>query len=87
MVCANCLSSTTIIIKHVLLTTLSFVCTSQADALKAEGNQAFAAGDHETAIAKFTQAIELTPDNHVLYRCVRVCVFVWVMSSYTLTRG
>ncbi|KAL4743017.1 hypothetical protein BDV11DRAFT_179364 [Aspergillus similis] len=38
-----------------------------ADALKAEGNKAFAAKDYPTAIEKFTQAIELDSSNHVLY--------------------
>ncbi|OQV10616.1 Tetratricopeptide repeat-containing protein isoform 1 [Cladophialophora immunda] len=38
-----------------------------ADALKAEGNKAFAAKDFKTAIDKFSQAIELDPTNHVLY--------------------
>ncbi|RDW61210.1 Hsp90 cochaperone STI1 [Aspergillus mulundensis] len=38
-----------------------------ADALKAEGNKAFAAKDYPTAIDKFTQAIELDATNHVLY--------------------
>ena len=38
-----------------------------ADALKAEGNKAFAAKDFTTAIDKFSQAIELDPTNHVLY--------------------
>ncbi|KAI5303054.1 Hsp90 cochaperone [Ascosphaera atra] len=38
-----------------------------AEALKAEGNKAFAAKDFDTAVAKFTQAIELDPTNHVLY--------------------
>ncbi|RMZ81794.1 hypothetical protein DV738_g1945, partial [Chaetothyriales sp. CBS 135597] len=38
-----------------------------ADALKAEGNKAFAAKDFTTAIDKFSQAIELDPSNHVLY--------------------
>lgn len=38
-----------------------------ADALKAEGNKAFAAKDFDTAIQKFTQAIALDPSNHVLY--------------------
>ncbi|KIW87057.1 uncharacterized protein Z519_12354 [Cladophialophora bantiana CBS 173.52] len=38
-----------------------------ADALKAEGNKAFAAKDFTTAIEKFSQAIELDPTNHVLY--------------------
>ncbi|KAJ2883894.1 Hsp90 cochaperone, partial [Coemansia asiatica] len=35
--------------------------------LKAQGNAAFAAGNHEEAIKLFTQAIELDPTNHVLY--------------------
>ncbi|EED21807.1 heat shock protein (Sti1), putative [Talaromyces stipitatus ATCC 10500] len=38
-----------------------------ADALKAEGNKAFSAKDYTTAIDKFTQAIEIEPQNHVLY--------------------
>ncbi|KAK5198256.1 Hsp90 cochaperone [Exophiala xenobiotica] len=38
-----------------------------ADALKAEGNKAFAAKDFTTAVEKFSQAIELDPSNHVLY--------------------
>ncbi|RMD42962.1 hypothetical protein DV735_g2149, partial [Chaetothyriales sp. CBS 134920] len=38
-----------------------------ADALKAEGNKAFAAKDFPTAVDKFSQAIELDPSNHVLY--------------------
>ncbi|CBF82501.1 hypothetical protein AN9124.2 [Aspergillus nidulans FGSC A4] len=38
-----------------------------ADALKAEGNKAFAAKDYPTAVEKFTQAIELDSNNHVLY--------------------
>lgn len=38
-----------------------------ADALKAEGNKAFAAKNFEEAIEKFSQAIELDPSNHVLY--------------------
>ena len=38
-----------------------------ADALKAEGNKAFAAKDFETAVQKFSEAIELDPTNHVLY--------------------
>jgi len=38
-----------------------------ADALKAEGNKAFAAKNFEEAIDKFSQAIELDPSNHVLY--------------------
>ncbi|MCJ1403864.1 Hsp90 cochaperone [Xylographa trunciseda] len=38
-----------------------------ADALKAEGNKAFAAKNFDEAIEKFSQAIELEPTNHVLY--------------------
>ncbi|KAK6387376.1 uncharacterized protein PV06_04980 [Exophiala oligosperma] len=38
-----------------------------ADALKAEGNKAFAAKDFNLAVEKFSQAIELDPSNHVLY--------------------
>ncbi|KAG6368230.1 hypothetical protein INS49_002431 [Diaporthe citri] len=40
---------------------------STADELKALGNKAIAAKDFDEAIDKFTQAIALTPDNHVLY--------------------
>ncbi|KAJ5233342.1 uncharacterized protein N7469_005108 [Penicillium citrinum] len=38
-----------------------------ADALKSEGNKAFSAKDYPTAIEKFTQAIEIEPENHILY--------------------
>ncbi|GAB1196169.1 hypothetical protein BDV32DRAFT_119664 [Aspergillus pseudonomiae] len=38
-----------------------------ADALKAEGNKAFSAKDYPTAIDKFTQAIAIEPENHILY--------------------
>ncbi|KAJ5605198.1 hypothetical protein N7510_010352 [Penicillium lagena] len=38
-----------------------------ADALKAEGNKAFSAKDYPTAIDKFTQAIAVEPENHILY--------------------
>ncbi|KAI9844652.1 MAG: Hsp90 cochaperone [Thelocarpon superellum] len=38
-----------------------------ADALKAQGNKAFAEKKFDEAIDKFTQAIELEPTNHVLY--------------------
>ncbi|KAK9823595.1 hypothetical protein WJX72_004113 [[Myrmecia] bisecta] len=38
-----------------------------ADALKAKGNQAFQAGNHEEAIKHFSDAIDLDPSNHVLY--------------------
>ncbi|KAK2743884.1 Hsp90 cochaperone [Myotisia sp. PD_48] len=38
-----------------------------ADALKAEGNKAFASKDFKTAVEKFSEAIALEPGNHVLY--------------------
>ncbi|KAK4984752.1 Hsp90 cochaperone [Elasticomyces elasticus] len=38
-----------------------------ADALKAEGNKLFAAKDFQGAVEKFSEAIKLQPDNHVLY--------------------
>ncbi|KAI9659047.1 MAG: Hsp90 cochaperone [Bathelium mastoideum] len=38
-----------------------------ADGLKAEGNKLFAEKKFDEAIAKFSQAIELDPSNHVLY--------------------
>ncbi|KAJ5175606.1 Heat shock protein sti1 [Penicillium canariense] len=38
-----------------------------ADSLKAEGNKAFSAKDYPTAIEKFTQAIAIEPENHILY--------------------
>ncbi|EEB08559.1 chaperone activator Sti1 [Schizosaccharomyces japonicus yFS275] len=38
-----------------------------ADQLKAQGNAAFAKKDFETAIDFFTQAINVDPNNHVLY--------------------
>ncbi|KAJ2892434.1 Hsp90 cochaperone [Coemansia aciculifera] len=40
---------------------------STVNELKAKGNEAFAAGNHEAAIDFFSQAIELDPSNHVLY--------------------
>ncbi|KAK7742246.1 Hsp90 cochaperone [Cytospora paraplurivora] len=40
---------------------------STADELKALGNKAIAAKNFDEAIDKFTQAIALTPDNHILY--------------------
>ncbi|KAA8913365.1 hypothetical protein FN846DRAFT_129280 [Sphaerosporella brunnea] len=38
-----------------------------ADKLKAEGNAAFAAKDFHKAVECFTQAIDIDPNNHVLY--------------------
>ncbi|KAK3694489.1 hypothetical protein B0T22DRAFT_452619 [Podospora appendiculata] len=40
---------------------------SSVDELKALGNKAIAAKNFDEAIEKFTQAIELAPDNHILY--------------------
>ena len=40
---------------------------STADELKALGNKAIAAKNFDEAIEKFTAAIELAPDNHILY--------------------
>ncbi|KAI0203544.1 hypothetical protein F4808DRAFT_417088 [Astrocystis sublimbata] len=40
---------------------------SSADDLKAQGNAAMAAKNFDEAIDAFTKAIELTPENHVLY--------------------
>lgn len=44
-----------------------------ADKLKAEGNAAFAAKDFEKAISLFTQAIDVDPNNHVLYSNRSAC--------------
>ncbi|CAN0842001.1 Hsp70-Hsp90 organizing protein 2 [Linum grandiflorum] len=38
-----------------------------ADEAKAKGNAAFSAGDFATAVKHFTEAISLSPSNHVLY--------------------
>ena len=38
-----------------------------ADALKDQGNKAFAAKDYDKAIDIFSQAIALDPQNHVLW--------------------
>ncbi|KAI9917312.1 hypothetical protein PsorP6_012453 [Peronosclerospora sorghi] len=38
-----------------------------ADAKKNEGNEAFKKQDYPTAVAKYTEAIELDPSNHVFY--------------------
>lgn len=40
---------------------------ASAAALKDQGNKAFAAKDYDQAIQLFTQAIELDPQNHVLF--------------------
>lgn len=39
----------------------------QANELKDQGNKAFQAKDYGTAITLFTKAIELDPQNHVLF--------------------
>ncbi|CAG8891694.1 unnamed protein product [Penicillium salamii] len=38
-----------------------------ADALKAEGNKAFSAKDYPTAIEKFSEALAIEPQNHILF--------------------
>ncbi|CAL1358873.1 unnamed protein product [Linum trigynum] len=38
-----------------------------ADEAKAKGNAVFSVGDYTTAIKHFSDAIALTPTNHVLY--------------------
>ena len=38
-----------------------------AEDLKDQGNKAFQAGDVQSAIRLFTQAIDIDPDNHVYY--------------------
>jgi stress-induced-phosphoprotein 1 len=40
---------------------------ASADELKAQGNAAIAAKNFDEAIDKFTQAIEIQPENHILY--------------------
>ena len=40
---------------------------TQANELKDQGNKAFQAKDYDTAISLFTKAIELDPQNHVLF--------------------
>lgn len=39
----------------------------QVNELKDQGNKAFQTKDYDTAIALFTKAIELDPQNHVLF--------------------
>ena len=46
---------------------LSHPYHDQVDELKDAGNKAFAAKDFETAISKFSAAIDLDPSNHVLH--------------------
>lgn len=40
---------------------------AQADALKAKGNAAFAAGRHAEAVQLFSRCIELDPSNHIYF--------------------
>jgi len=40
---------------------------------KLEGNKAFTVGNYEIAIQRFTEAIELTPQNHILYSNRALC--------------
>ncbi|EGO01556.1 hypothetical protein SERLA73DRAFT_131911, partial [Serpula lacrymans var. lacrymans S7.3] len=40
---------------------------SDANALKDQGNKAFAAKDYDKAIELFSKAIALDPQNHVLF--------------------
>ncbi len=37
---------------------------------KARGNAAFTAQRYEEAVAAFSEAIAVDPENHILYRCV-----------------
>ena len=39
----------------------------QAEALKDQGNEAFQAGNTDLAIAYFSNAIDIDPDNHVVH--------------------
>ena len=41
--------------------------------VQAQGNAAFSSGKFEEAIEYFTQAIELDPENHVLYSNRSAC--------------
>ena len=51
---------------------------TQAEAKKNEGNVAYQQGDHSRAVQAYTEAINMDPQNAVLFRCVCVCVCVCV---------
>jgi stress-induced-phosphoprotein 1 len=38
-----------------------------AEEFKAQGNKAFTAGQYNEAVKAFSQAIDVDPENHVLY--------------------
>jgi len=46
---------------------------SQSNIKKHNGNKAFFKGNYEVAIQRFTEAIELTPENHILYSNRAAC--------------
>jgi len=46
---------------------------SQSNIKKHNGNKAFVKGNYELAIKRFTEAIELTPESHILYSNRAVC--------------
>jgi tetratricopeptide (TPR) repeat protein len=50
-----------------LVETVIMIRFTQANELKDQGNKAFQAKDYDTAIDLFTKAIELDPQNHVLF--------------------
>jgi len=50
-----------------------FLCSAQVEQLKALGNKQFSSGDHAAAVATFTEAIKLAPENHILYSNRSVC--------------
>lgn len=48
---------------------------SAADALKEQGNAAFKEKDYDTAIKRFTEAIEVDDKNHICYTNRSLCYF------------
>ena len=58
---------------------LFFLFHLQAEELKQLGNKAFSAGDHDTAIKHFTDAIALDPSNHVLFSNRSVSFFLFFL--------